>query len=442
MPDAISPAIRRTVPRRSRGAAGVLLLAAALAASGLTRQGWRDHAVASFDLAWQTIDETYYDPTFGGVDWRAVRTELRPKVEGASSPDAARDVIREMLGRLRQSHFVLLSSAPADALPGPATVPIEIRVQSRTAIVTAVRAGSSAEGTGLRPGTVILGIDGTPVDVWAGAAQRSETRTRDLEIWRRAYRALHGAAGSAAHLRVRLPDGEEGSLTVAREHEAGEVVSLGNLPAVHVRTDIRGVQTPAGRTVGVIAFNVWMAAAGAAIDAGVDRFRNADGLIFDLRGNPGGLLRMIGGVAGHVMADGSRPLGLIQTRQAPLEAPINPRRSTADGRRVEPFAGPVAILVDELTASASECFAGGLQSLGRARVFGRRSMGQVLPATTKALPLGDVLMFAVGDFVTPTGRRLEGAGVVPDETQALAIADLSAGRDAPLEAALRWMDRR
>jgi carboxyl-terminal processing protease len=99
----------------------------------------------------------------------------------------------------------------------------------------------------------------------------------------------------------------------------------------------------------------------------------------------------------------------------------------------------VAVLVDSLTASASECFAGALQSLGRARVFGQTTMGQALPASTRSLPNGDVLMYAVGDFVTSTGRRLEGVGVVPDEIVPLVPADLAAGRDA-LSHAVRWID--
>jgi carboxyl-terminal processing protease len=430
--------MRRRAGLRARGAA---VAAAALLSAALAPQSWRAQAVASFDLAWQTIAETYHDPTFGGVDWRAVRDELRPKAEAADSPDAARGVIRDMLARLGKSHFVLLSSAPADALPGPAAVPIEIRVSDGAVIVTRALTREPADRTGLRPGDRVMAIDGEPVDRMAAAVEARDARRREAEIWRRAYRALHGPVGSMAAVRVRRPDGAEDLVVVPRELEGGDVVTLGNLPPVHVRTDVRALRTPRGRTAGIIAFNVWMATAGPTIDAAVDRFRGADGLVFDLRGNPGGLLRMISGVAGHVMTDASRPLGTMQTRLAPLELPINPRLSTADGRRVQPYAGPVAILVDELTASASECFAGGLQSLGRARVFGRTTMGQVLPATTKTLPLGDVLMFAVGDFVTPTGRHLEGAGVTPDEAQPLAVADLAAGRDAPLEAALRWFDR-
>jgi carboxyl-terminal processing protease len=105
------------------------------------------------------------------------------------------------------------------------------------------------------------------------------------------------------------------------------------------------------------------------------------------------------------------------------------------------FAGPLAILVDAMSGSASECFTGGMQSIGRARVFGQPSMGQALPALFDRLPNGDVLIHAYGDFVTSDGTRLEGRGVIPDEIQPLRREELLAGRDRPLEAALAWIDR-
>src|SRR5258708_1950875 len=100
-------------------------------------------------------------------------------------------------------------------------------------------------------------------------------------------------------------------------------------------------------------------------------------------------------------------------RQSEMKFPGNPRLVNAAGDRVEPYKGPVAILVDGMTGSASECFSGGLQSLGRARVFGQTSMGQALPALFDRLPNGDVLIHASGDFVPGTGVRLEARGVVP-----------------------------
>ena len=69
-------------------------------------------------------------------------------------------------------------------------------------------------------------------------------------------------------------------------------------------------------------------------------------------------------------------------------------------------------------------------------------MGQALPALTKRLPNGDALMYVIGDFVTSTGRRLEGQGVIPDEALPLTVSGVSAGKDPDLDAALRWLDRR
>jgi carboxyl-terminal processing protease len=214
---------------------------------------------------------------------------------------------------------------------------------------------------------------------------------------------------------------------------------LGHLPPLRVRTHAERLRRPGNRDVGLIGFNVWMPAVAVPFAEAVDQFRQADGLVIDLRGNPGGLADMIRGLAGHVLTE-PLLLGRMKMREVELEFRANPRRSTADGRRVEPFAGPVAILVDELTGSASECFAGGLQSLGRARVFGTTSMGQALPAATRQLANGDVLMYAIGDFITSTGDRLEETGVVPDQIVPLSIAPLAAGRDEALDAAVAWID--
>ena len=150
---------------------------------------------------------------------------------------------------------------------------------------------------------------------------------------------------------------------------------------------------------------------------------------------------MIMGISGHFLTE-RKPLGTMKTRDAELRFAANPRLVNAAGQRVEPFAGPVAILVDSMTGSASECFAGGMQAIGRARVFGQTSMGQALPAFFAKLPNGDVLIHATGDFVTADGTRLEGRGVVPDEAVAIDRAALLAGRDATLDAALKWIDRR
>ena len=415
----------------------LLLLTVALAG-----QTWREPALAAFDEVWQTINDTFYDPAFGGIDWAGLKRELRPRAEKATSADGVRSVIRDMLSRLGQSHFALMSASSVDdTLPGPARVPIDIRVASPSIVITRVPPDSTAARAGLRAGQLVTAIDGKPVKEMIDAAHGRDERMRRWEVWRTAFRELHGAEGSQAQLLILDPTGAAREVRVTRARETGESVQLGNLPPLYVHVEARPARTPAGREAGVIGFNIWMTAVDQPVAAAIDRFRGADGLVVDLRGNPGGLALMVNGFSGHLLAE-PLVLGTMQTRHATLRFAANPRLVTTDGRRVSPFAGPVAILVDELTASASEVLAGGLQSLGRARIFGRQTLGGALPASTKKLANGDVLMRAIGDFVTSTGRRLEGVGVTPDEMVPLSVPALAAGRDEALEAALRWIDTR
>ena len=144
------------------------------------------------------------------------------------------------------------------------------------------------------------------------------------------------------------------------------------------------------------------------------------------------------GIAGHFL-DERVALGTLSMRNQELEFVANPRRVNPAGDRVQPYDGPVAILTDELTASTSELFAGGMQDLGRARVFGTRSAGMALPAMTDRLPNDDVLYHAIANLTTASGIEIEQHGVVPDVQIPLVRSDLLAGRDAPLEAALRWI---
>lgn len=132
-------------------------------------------------------------------------------------------------------------------------------------------------------------------------------------------------------------------------------------------------------------------------------------------------------------------LGTMRMRQLSLNFAINPRVVRVSGTQMGPFKGPVAILVDAMSASTSEIFATGMQRLGRAKVFGQRSAGAALPALMHGLPSGDTFVHAVADFTDPAGGRIEGSGVVPDHLIPLTQQDLAESIDAPLEAATKWI---
>ena len=428
---------------RTRFAGALVLVAAA---------GWTAAAAAqapqaseTFEAAWRIVRDSHFDPNLNGVDWSAVRTELGPRAAAARSVGELRAVLREMLGRLGQSHFAVIpgaSSAGDDEPGGGAGSPgFDVRLAGGDLIVTEVEPGGAAAASGVRTGWKLIAADGLAAGHALASLPDSLTpRLRHVEAWRLVQNRLRGPVGSTARLTFEDGAGEQMSVQVPRGAESGQPVTVGSLPTMFVRLDSRVHATPAGRSAALVRFNVWMTAVDGPFQRAVDAHRRSDGFIIDLRGNPGGLAAMLMGIAGHFI-DERLALGVMKLRDNELRFNVNPRRVSAGGERVEPFAGPVAILVDGLSGSASECFAGGMQSVGRARVFGQRTMGQALPALFSRLPNGDVLIHAYADFVTADGTRLEGRGVIPDEELPLDRSALLAGRDPVLEAALAWIDR-
>jgi hypothetical protein len=77
-------------------------------------------ALATFDTAWSRIARVHYDSTFNGVDWDAVRAELRPRAAAARTNAELRATITEMLERLGESHYGLIPQEVSHALQTPA----------------------------------------------------------------------------------------------------------------------------------------------------------------------------------------------------------------------------------------------------------------------------------------------------------------------------------
>jgi carboxyl-terminal processing protease len=427
-------------PLRSRIRSTLTLVAAVWCLAAAARQ---EAGVETFDRVWQIVNDTHFDTTFNGVDWPKVRDELRPRAIAAPTPDALRGVIRDMLARLGQSHFALVPSGggadadtPADQSGWPG---FDFRLDRNRAVVVALDPDGPATGK-VEAGWTIASVGGRTVDQILSRFDRSqETALSRFESWRTLTAYVRGPIGSQVEIAFDDGSGTPRRVMLRRDPEPGERVQIGHFPMLAVRTYSRALTTPGGRTVGLIRFNAWMTPVDAFVLRAVDEFRTASGIVIDLRGNPGGLAAMVMGISGHFLSEPVL-LGRMKTRDGELRLMANPRRVNASGQAVEPYAGPLAILVDGLTGSASECFTGGMQSLGRVRVFGTQTMGQALPALFDRLPNGDILVHAFGDFVTATGDRLEGRGVIPDVEVPISRDALAKGRDATLDKALEWVD--
>ncbi len=398
----------------------------------------------TFDAAWRVLRENYVAQLASGVDWDALRAELRPRAERAASEADVRAVVREMLDRVGQSHFAILPAPVASAISASpvrpedvGTLGFDVRLLGQALVVSKVDPEGPAAKAGVRPGWTLTRVGTRVLDGALASLGDAPANVLGFRAWTLAMAMLRGQAGDDADLGFFDAAGKPVSRLLVRAPERGQPVKLGHLPTLFARFEDRRIERD-GRAIGVIAFNVWMTPVSRQFDEAMDRLRDTSGVVIDLRGNPGGVLTMVMGLSGHFVPDGVN-LGTITTRDSALKLLANPRLVGASGQPVRPFAGPVAILVDAGSYSASEIFSGGMQAIGRARIFGTQTAGGALPAVLERLPGGDVLQYAIGDFVTATGQRIEGRGVVPDQVVEPQRDDLLDGRDPIHAAALDWM---
>ena len=402
-------------------------------------------ALASFDSLWTTVRDTYVDTAFVASRWVAVRDSLRPRAERVSSRRELERLLGETLHTIPDSHFyiipasVALDDSTGSKSGGRGWTGLAVRVAGSEVVAWRVEPASPAAAAGLRAGQILTRIAAREPRVLLGQvrAMPEKAKPRALsELLQRLNGALTPPAGDTVS--VEIDDG--GRKTVRQlvaQPARGRLSQFGNLPPIAGL--VRWTRIPAGGgCVGVIAFNIWLPALVQDLEEAVDSVTACAGIVVDLRGNPGGVGAMVMGFGGYFV-DSVRSLGTMKMRQLSLNFVINPQLSRNDGSHLSPYTGPVGILVDPMTASTSEIFAAGMQRIGRARVFGERSAGAALPALMKRLPSGDVFVHAVADFTDPDGQRIEGAGAVPDEEVPLSAKELLEGRDAAMDAAVRWI---
>jgi carboxyl-terminal processing protease len=397
----------------------------------------RRRCLESFDMVWNTVKTTHYDSTLGGLDWQRVYDELRPRMDSAKTSGEARSIIEAMLAPLNQSHFLILSEEyyqgerTDTALANFGVCGFDIRLIGGSVVVTSVMKDSPAYAMGVRPGWEVVRINNVPVtktmDELAGP-YRGKTRF-EFELIHTLYNSLSGEIGDSGPVLFRDEENRERKLEIVLVKPPGRYVpAYGNLSPAFV--DFEARETVGG--VGYIRFNGF---AGAVIlmssfSGAMDSLRSGKGLILDLRGNSGGIGSIALAMADWFVREKGKSLATIASRDRRDWIIVTPRAVT--------YGGPLAVLIDGLTASAAEFLAGGLQDLGRARLFGTRTAGFSQRGDILRLPDGDIFMHATAQHLRANGDDVEGRGIEPDVEVRSTRKSLLEGRDAALEAALEW----
>ena len=260
---------------------------------------------------------------------------------------------------------------------------------------------SPAERAGIRPGDVILAIDGES----AQAISLLEAVSR-----------IRGEKGTTVELLVlHLSSSDPESIAVER----------GVIPL----TSVEFAMLPGG--IGHLHISNFSDTTTQEVLAALEQLRQAQGagLVVDLRNNPGGLLRSVVEVASLFLDDGL-VLYEIDAQGERKDWAVESGGPATDI--------PMVVLLNQFSASASEVFSGAIRDHQRAKIVGTVSFGKGSVNTLLPLSDGAGLYFTIARWYTPNGTLIEGKGITPDvlvELPADAVADLQ------LQEALRILEQ-
>lgn len=367
-----------------------------LAAVPVEQRARAEGNVRVLDRVWGLVADGHYDPKLHGVDWPAAGLKYGAEAAAAADDQALYAALGAMVGLLKDSHTHALSPTQAKerrTQTRARTGFYMTRVEGRW-IVSELVAGSPAELAGVKTGWVVVARNGTAFD------ERSEARPKVGEVAQWEF----------------LDDRDQPvALAIVAE-------SLSTKPRQEVRVLAGGVV--------YLRFDAFDPADRRWLSDQLKTNRAAPGVVIDLRRNPGGGTISLGITIGEFF-DRAVDCGTFITRGGYRGGKSSWQIGSAR------YGGSVVVLVDGATGSAAEIFAAVLQEHGRATIVGRKTAGAVLASWYHGLPDGGELQLSRQDYVTPKGRRLENAGVAPDVKVVRTVADVRAGRDVDVEAALR-----
>jgi carboxyl-terminal processing protease len=389
---------------------------------------------STFEIVWKKINETYFDSTFGGLNWKDVHDRYLPQITAAEKDQEFYRLVNKMLWELKVSHANLVppgflaSREPlvcAEGSPG-----MDMRVLNGVAVITSVKPGSPAEKAGLRPGHVIEAIDGIPVEQIvqeAGLVTRppDNSRNRIAIVTKAILGRIYGPAATEVSIAYSNEQGEKSEKKLLRTKRSGRAVGPSSM--LYLAVDLESRRLDNG--IGYVRLNTFQPPLVAQVSNAIKSLGNVAGVIFDVRGNAGGEIE---GMPDLFLKERAL-LFLRRLRGSETKIFVDP----AD----DAFKGPLVLLIDGLTGSAGELFAGCLQAIGRAVVVGEHSPGAATESDMTPLPNGAIFMYPVAQLATPDGTVLEGHGVVPNIEVGLDREMLLKGIDSQLEAAREYLEK-
>jgi len=364
------------------------------------------------------IHKYYYDPKFHGVDWDTRIRQAKQAIDESPSIDLALARIADAIDSLNDSHTFML--------PPLRTVRpdygFDYQMLGNRCFVTRVRPHSDAEMKGMKPGDEVLSIDGFEP-------------TRE-SLWKVHYKYEILRPQRFLHLQLRDLGGQQRELDVAAKVHQSRIVTSGDVwDAIRSRETAEHLMRLQYAEFGVDLLIVKFPAfwfSSDEVQSMIDKARQHKALILDLRDDRGGsertLTALVGGLFKKEVKIGDR---VGRKENAPLTA--KPMRHV--------YEGPLTILVDSNSASASELLARVIQIEQRGAVLGDHTEGSVMEAKHYTYRTGAYNVLSYGasiteaDLLLANGKSLEHVGVQPDDVLIPSAEALAKGEDPVLSRA-------
>jgi carboxyl-terminal processing protease len=407
--------------RISWGVIALLLAALGLGAAGAMLPGCRHLGLPSstipaparpdFELmaeAWNTIQRVY-------VDRRAVTP--KHMTYGAISG------MVDSLGDTGHSRFLTpeMVQQEANVIRGRLEgIGAEVQEKNNQVIIVAPMDGSPAQKAGLKPGDVILKVNGEEIS--------------GLPLEQAVSRIL-GPAGTPVQLTIFKPStGETRQITLIRANITLQNVTWSLLPGTRIlQLRIASFSRGVGHEVRKALASI--------------QLQRLTGIILDLRNDPGGLFEEAVKVTSQFLDKGNVAL---ERNAAGKVTPV-PVKSGGLAPTI-----PLVVLVNEGTASAAEIVSGAIQDARRAKLVGEKTFGTGTVLEKFPLSDGSALLLATEEWLTPTGRLIWHRGIspnvlvplpagitplFPDAEKGMTAKELQASRDEQLLEAINLLRR-
>lgn len=383
----------------------------------------RQRAVDMLKTVKNSIKENYYDLNFHGVDIDARFKAAEEKLKAANSLGQAYGIIAQAVLDLNDSHTNF--SPPGSIIR--VEYGWEMQAVGEQCFIAAVKPGSDAEAKGLKPGDLVLSVDGF--------------KPNRKELWKLEYYYYALSPRAGVHMVVQSPGQQPRELDVAAKvRHLKRVLSLVNSQAtLDINDLIRESEDDENfyrqrfqKSANVL---IWKMPNFAfeptqADSIMIDQVKGQSGLILDLRGNPGGYVETLERLAGHFFDH--------DVKIADLKGRKEMKPQLAKTRGKDTFSGKVIVLVDSKSGSAAELFARLMQIEKRGLVIGDVSAGAVMQSRYYPQQMGvDTVIFygqsiTNADVIMTDGKSLEHVGVIPDELLKPTPEDMGANRDPVL----------